>query len=334
MADPSESQEVREFMVAFKKLRVMIDDSPELLESESADDESLRRQCVLVSRNAGRLSNAERSQPELFSARTSPDFVRSWRDYEARYMLPLDRIFFEHVFASDDDPGVEVSRQDLKTIQRAVDRGEPPAIAHWEIAARNAAFDDHAARVAIEYARLNSAGLSESTEDAERYKIDVRMGAEALQELLDDAGFDLEGALRRRALIPFILIPRHVSDRHGNDERLSLFTILQQANDAFVYGAPLAALALMRTILEIVLKNHYKAPGENLLEMLKNVQGLPSDAPPSRLHRIRRLANIILHFDKKEEQQLAHMHMERELVSLQLALRALIEASPRLAATP
>jgi hypothetical protein len=332
MAESSESQEVREFMAAFGKLRTMIDDSPELLESESSDVESLRRLCVLVSRSAIRLSDAERSQPELFSARTNPDFIRSWRDYEARYKLPLDRVFFEQVFGSDSDPGVEVLRGDLETIQRAVDRGEPAVIAHWEIAARNATFDNDAARVAIEYARLNAAALPDSTVDDERYKIDVAAGAEALRRLLDDAGFDLEGALRRRALTPFILIPRHVSDRHGNDERLSLFTILQQANDAFVYGAPLAALALMRTILEIVLKNNYEAPGETLEEMIRNVRGLPSDIPSSRLDRVRRLANAILHFNKKDEQRLSQT--EKEIVLLQLNLRDLIEAAPRLPAKP
>jgi hypothetical protein len=89
MGHPSESEEVREFMAAFEKLRTRIDDAPELLESESVDDESLRRLCLVVSRCAVRLGNAERSYPELFSAPTNPDFIRSWRDYEARYTKGL-----------------------------------------------------------------------------------------------------------------------------------------------------------------------------------------------------------------------------------------------------
>ena len=37
--------------------------------------------------------------------------------------------------------------------------------------------------------------------------------------------------------------------------------LLQQAQDAFIYGAPFAAIALMRAILEIVLSRHYGAAG-------------------------------------------------------------------------
>ena len=50
--------------------------------------------------------------------------------------------------------------------------------------------------------------------------------------------------------VPLVLIPRHVSKSHGEAEKLSLLTHLQQARDAFVFGVPFAALALMRSILK------------------------------------------------------------------------------------
>ena len=81
---------------------------------------------------------------------------------------------------------------------------------------------------------------------------EVEGGVEAWKSLVDEVGFDLEGVFRRRALVPFINIPSHVAKRHG-DETLSLLTLLQQAHEAFVYGVPFAALALMRAILETVL---------------------------------------------------------------------------------
>ena len=40
-----------------------------------------------------------------------------------------------------------------------------------------------------------------------------------------------------------------------------MLTNLQQAHDAFVYGAHYAALALMRSIMEAVLRDHYGAEG-------------------------------------------------------------------------
>jgi hypothetical protein len=53
--------------------------------------------------------------------------------------------------------------------------------------------------------------------------------------------------------VPFVLVPRHILDVHGGKKPLSLLIHLQQAQEAFVFRAPLAALAFMRFILEVVL---------------------------------------------------------------------------------
>ena len=72
-------------------------------------------------------------------------------------------------------------------------------------------------------------------------------------------GFDLSGILRRRSLIPVVLIPKHVADRHGAkhgphpDKKLPLWLQLQQSQEAFPYGIPLAAISLMRALTELVL---------------------------------------------------------------------------------
>jgi hypothetical protein len=65
----------------------------------------------------------------------------------------------------------------------------------------------------------------------------------AWQRLKHDAGFDLQGVFRRRELIPFVLVPRHVAAKHGSAEALSMLKNLQQAHDAFVFGAPFARLS-------------------------------------------------------------------------------------------
>lgn len=38
--------------------------------------------------------------------------------------------------------------------------------------------------------------------------------AAAWERLRDDAGFDLHGVFRRREMVPFVLVPRHVAAKH------------------------------------------------------------------------------------------------------------------------
>ena len=131
---------------------------------------------------------------------------------------------------------------------------------------------------------------------------------------------------RRRKLVPFVLIPRHVSAHHGDAEKLSLLTHLQQAHEAFVFGVHFAALALMRSILEATLKTHYQAPGKDLKERIDNCEGLPHRCSTLALHRIRNLANDVLHLEKDKVR--LPDNFERELLRLLNVLRALIEGVP------
>ncbi|WP_155889374.1 DUF4145 domain-containing protein [Cucumibacter marinus] len=108
-----------------------------------------------------------------------------------------------------------------------------------------------------------------------------------------------------------------------------MLTNLQQAHDAFVFGAPHAAIALMRSILEAVLRDHYAAKGKDLEERIRNARRrLPPGANEGALHRLRKLANVILHLDRQKDEGLIKMdevRLEKEVVSLLFVLRALIE---------
>jgi hypothetical protein len=151
--------------------------------------------------------------------------------------------------------------------------------------------------------------------------------------LTDEIGFDLAGVFRRRRLVPFVFFPRHMAARHGAPEQSLIYQSLQQAHDAFIFGVPFAALALMRPTMETVLRDHYDAQGNDLSEQINSVRkSLPADANVAALHRLRRLANAILH-QSSEDQSLAkleRMPMEREIVKLLYVLRALIEGVPQL----
>ena len=136
---------------------------------------------------------------------------------------------------------------------------------------------------------------------------------------------------RRRALIPFVLVPRQIAAKHGSAEKLSMLKNLQQAHDAFVFGATYAALALMRSIMEAVLRDHYRADGKDLSERIRNARGrLPPGASEGALHRLRKQANAVLHLDHEKDEGLASMddvRLEKEIVSLLFVVRALIEGA-------
>ena len=106
---------------------------------------------------------------------------------------------------------------------------------------------------------------------------------------------------------------------------------LQHAHDAFVYGATYAALTLMRSIMEAVLRDHYHAEGKDLSERIRNARGrLPRGANEAALHRLRKLANVILHLNREKDECLPTMdeaRLEKEIVSLLFVLRALIEGA-------
>jgi uncharacterized protein DUF4145 len=96
---------------------------------------------------------------------------------------------------------------------------------------------------------------------------------------------------------------------------------------------PFAAFALMRTILEIVLKDHYGAAGADLIELIKSAATLPKSVSRDQLHRIRLLGNDVLHFKKQylnDRKKSDVANIEREIITLFIVLKSLIEQAPDL----
>jgi hypothetical protein len=160
----------------------------------------------------------------------------------------------------------------------------------------------------------------------------IKLAMADWKSLKDEAGLDLRGVFRRRALVPFVLFPRHVASHHGQAEMLSIYQNLRQAHEAFVFGAPFATMALMRSIMEVVLRDHYGANGKDLSERISNSRKLlPRGANEAALHRVRKIANAILHLDNERNEALPKLEpvqLEKEILSLLRVLRALIEGAP------
>lgn len=310
-----DSVEVIKFMTLFARLKDWCDDAPDELADLAKSDSSVRDLAVELSLAATFLKMNERRHKALFAAPVDPAFVKAWRDYEAHYEAVLTDIWI-----SDFLPELEsiepshVVKADLL----------------WENANSEAKTQASCIDAAIDFAQTN-ADQEDRWIDNPDYISEIQDGIAAWERLSKDTGFDLQGVFRRRALVPFVLVPRQIAAKHGSAETLSMLRNLQQAHDAFVFGATYAALALMRSIMEAVLRDHYRAEGTDINERIRNARGrLPPGASEVALQRLRKQANAILHLDREKDEGLANMddvRLEKEIVSLLFVLRALIEGA-------
>lgn len=319
MTGNKDSVEVAQFMALFSKLKRWADDTPDELLQSAGDDESIRELCLELQWAAYSLRESENRSRNLFVAPVDPKFLEAWRDYEERYEELLDKIFWADFLPDFAATPIE-------------DRATAPKIdGQWEIADLKADTEAEVIEAAIEFAYEQA--TQEHREFPEGFPEQIQDGRDSWERLKVTAGFDLRGAFRRRKLIPFVLIPRHVAAKQGDDDELSMLENLRQAHDAFVFGAPFAALALMRSIMEAVLRDHYSAEGSDVSERIKDAgPRLPRGASAAALHGLRRLANAVLHLDVDRNEILSKLdstRLEKEVISLLLALRSLIEGAPR-----
>uniref|UniRef100_UPI004047FBCD hypothetical protein n=2 Tax=Yoonia sp. TaxID=2212373 RepID=UPI004047FBCD len=311
---PKDSAEVMEFMTLFARLKQWCDDAPDELADFAKTDSSIHDLGISLSFTASFLKMNERRHRALFAAPVDPAFLLAWRDYEERYEAVLAGMWLDD-FMPDLKSGepLRVPKADLR----------------WDVADDEAADQAGGIEEAIEFAQFNAD--QDWRDFPEGFVERVQDGIAAWERLQRDTGFDLRGVFRRRELIPFVLVPRQVAAKQGSAETLSLLKNLQQAHDAFVFGATYAALALMRSIMEAVLRDHYRVEGRDLNERIRNAHGrLPPGANEAALHRLRKLANAILHLDREKDEGLPKMdevRLEKEIVSLLFVLRALIEGA-------
>lgn len=309
MTASKDSAQVVSFMVQFQRLRDLLADDPSDLPARASRDQSLKELCSSTLSVANELRFRERRHERLFAAPVDPAFISAWRNYESRFEPHI-----MDVYLSDGDPTDD---------GRPVGKRSHPDIV-WQEADRFAEELRSALDISLQFA------VYEAVEDWHGYDGDMVDKAEdsvdAFVALNLATRDDLRGIFRRRMLVPFVLVPRHVAQHYGDGEKLSLLTLLQEAHSAFVFGLHFAALALMRSVLETTLKVHYRAPGNDLKERIENCRNLPRGISKKSLDRVRRLANDVLHFDR--DSNLASSDFEREILRLLNALRALIEGAP------
>jgi hypothetical protein len=315
MTNGKDSADVVKFLTLLAKLKDCCDDDPQYLSDLAKEDEGVKDLCCRLAFTSSSLRMNERRHRQLFAAPVDPKFLNAFRDFEERYAKPVAGIWLADILPELDAP----------------ERGHgTEADLHWDNADYDGDEQAGAIENAIDFAHEQA---TDSWRDfSDEFRESIEDATAAWERLKQDAGFDLRGVFRRRELVPFVLVPRHVAAKHGSAETLSMLRNLQQAHDAFVFGAPFAALALMRSIMEGLLRDHYHAEGKDLADRIgQAAKRLPNGASAAALHRLRKIANAILHLDPEKHEGLPMLdpsQLEKEIVSLLFVLRALIEAAP------
>lgn len=250
-----DSKHVVSFFANFAQLRSWVDDPRDLV-SDAIRDESVRGLSEKLSWDALWLKQAEKTKPELFAASVNPAFITVWHDYEPQYEPAVSwiaaNVFLVEAGFSDDS--VEAGL--------ASDQPPRPKPLHiWRSADSAAAKTVEAIQGVITFAQ-SQLDIEDVWDNHSDLVEDVGTGLAAWKDISAQSGIDLRGILRRRALVPFALVPRKASNQQGCRERTSLMLNLQEAQQAFVNGTLSAAVALLRATVEVVLKEHSKAFGD------------------------------------------------------------------------
>lgn len=317
MRNISSSKEAIRFTSQFQELRDSIGGNVDDLAWLASSNETVSKLCDKVFFAYQLLKEEEQSRREKFAESVSQSFISDRKEYDNKYAKPI---------------GAEVLRKLLGTFPDMGMNDTSPLDCEWRWADEDAEENAKSTETAIGYAR-DIARFSSEFEDPDTIKY-VEKGVTTWERLKNVAGLDVRGVLRRRALVPFILVPHHMSGKWNGEEKTSLLAHLQQAHDAFIFGTPFASLALMRSIMEAVLLEHYTFRGKagkirQLSDLINDCNTLPIGIEKENLRDFKNLADGVLHLKSEKSQSRPEgKSLEQTLARFLLTLKALIELAP------
>ncbi len=307
---PKDHRDVVVFLGLFNQLKERINGDYANLERVAQTDEEVRDLCEKVHSASWPFTSVYNKDRDLFSSPVDPFFTFAWREYEDHYAGPL--------------AGVDL----FITLGFGPDEFKKSTLSDFEFKLQSATEEANEDIRQIRALLIFAESASDSYEIDGDLLEDIESGLEKIKLYANTYGPKIGRVLRRRRLVPFVNIPRHVAKKHGSAEKLSLYKHLREAQEAFIYGLPLAALSLMRSLLEILLRLHYEAGEGDLLEMIDQVKNLPDKVSKSRLHILRKLSNDILHFNTDRDLIPPDDKLEKEIIQYLLILRTMIEGAP------
>lgn len=310
--DKSDPRYLR-FMKLYASFVHDLDADPNEIEELAINDSSVKEMCLDLRNAAVAIFAAEKSARAHFTTPVNPEFIESRRDYEERWSEQLDRIYWKD-YAKE--TGLDFLAEPFPQLSPSESIKVADGAARYMVMAIGEA-------IALADDTLANDGHIFSEEDAHW----VEDGVEAWRTFTHTSDHLVLSILRRQSAVEFINVPTHVAHKHGSAETLSLYTLLRQAQEAFVCGLDFAAIALLRALMELVLVKHYEVNRQELDRMIDaSANKLPKNLQPSVLHRLRQLGNWVVH--SNQERVSTVDDLEQEILAGFQILRRLIEEAP------
>ena len=297
-----------QFRLRFENLRLATNESPQTLLTffrEKPEFERLAREVKVVADEIEKASDYRKSHPQV-----SPGFISDFKDYTYKWRAEVTYVVdwpqLELNFFDEDDFEPPTFEQFKKTYRRAEQKTGPDT--DWETDFDPSKHDGSVAiadmlSLVVEQGKDRRDNPDESMGD--HIANTFLVGVEAFEYFERTIGIDVETAFRRWNKLPAVFVPKHVSDRHGLTEKGSLYALLDEAVRAYLAGAPSAAIALCRALLEMILRDHYmtsqirreeRLQGNESLAKIVHIAAKRYDfLTISKLDALREGGNTILH---------------------------------------
>lgn len=173
----------------------------------------------------------------------------------------------------------------------------------------------------------------------ERIVNEVCMSEQAFKYFEESIGLDLDNIAARWKKTPHVYFPSHISNKHGSDEKDSLYDLLSDAYRSYTFGLFRPCIVMCRAITETVLEKHYpyEYPDKDRKSLMKLILSAidreKKEQPVSDfsrigllrwLERITKHTNNILHINRQGN----YISDEETALSYLTALKILIETAP------
>lgn len=382
-----------DFLSRFATLKNRCANLPDNLREMATSDPSVIPDCQELYLTAHKLHmiwlTHISSNPEFEPIRPvpfAPGFLGEWKDYCLHYNNVLYQLVVDSTAKVGDEASFTYDEHGIPGMLRG-DTVIPvsPTDFGWEGLWIRTRFQEsyHSLFLLFIECLLHSSeeGIdSYFAQMSERYKLPAMLDVETALEYMDMLNmiddFPIEHVARRKTVFPYIdplsVKPRsqagpfgfgvylRKAEGHfelGRDARAHrhLLILMDQARNACVYAAPTAAFSLMRSIMVMVLRDHYVNDDDpisgpdwetdddlenqydsldtapNLGSLIDNASNLPSGVTKERLHTIRNILNAPLHPEGRNDPRVRGFfeldleENEKEVASMFHTLHTLID---------
>ena len=306
------------FLEVFGDLKSLTDDDPDCLSWRWKEDknlESMISELNALTRDFERtIDEAKAWSPMKFFAPPHSNFLEGFDEYNRRYRGAIDRASSEASSAKLDEL-LESGRRALAEkssrngVSAEIDEAEDDDVDYWNYWTPEK-FDplkhDAFSKVELLFDYLAEKRGDPDVSKGKYYPDDpnlddfINSGLGAWEYINRDIGANLPAISARLKKLPWPEIPRHVWDSHGRKKLFSVFRLLEEAHKAYVFGLPLAALAMCRPITEKLLEQHYvRMTSSNLNDLIDQAEERYPWIKRENLHDKQHIANDILHANRR-----------------------------------